>query len=292
MELSQRCCEHWGLKHGRKPFGHTLENLDSLFFWPEFDDAIRRVIRAIDWRRFLVIVGPACSAKSTLWSEVKRRQREMQAVVRVCEPRGLGPDNYDEQTIYRCLVRELAGERESLKRAREDRAFQVRGYLETCNADKTAVILCVNDAHLCRKEFLILCKRLWDDLYGFDRLLSIVLVAQPKLLTTLSSCPEIAERADVLQIPGLGDCIPDYLAHECRRAGLEELPFDASALDELAKLHRKEWLACQDHPLIINNIASRALHLGFGIKSKKVDATTIVDAMRAEKSLFVNDNKR
>jgi type II secretory pathway predicted ATPase ExeA len=290
MDLSQRCREHWGFKAGSHPFAKSIQDLEGLFVWPAFDDAARRITRAIEWRRFLVVVGPACSAKSTLWTEVKRREAESQTITNVCEPKGLSPVAYDEQTIYRCLVRGMTTSDTPLRRSREDRAWQVRQLLEQSNASKTAVILTINDAHLCRQEFLLLCKRLWDDLYGFDRLLSVIFIAQPKILTTIADCPEISERTDILRMPGLGDYLPEYLHHECTRAGAETFPFDATAVGLLKTLHRENWMASRDHPLIVNNIASRALHMAFTVKDKAVTESHVSEAIRAEKAMTYSDD--
>jgi len=289
MDLSQACKEHWGFQPIPTPFGKTIRDAEGVFVWPAFDAVVRRIIRAIEWRRFLVVVGAACSAKSTAWSEARRRLSEKNVVCHICQPLGLDPSQYGESAIYSSLVQALAVKK-SLARSREGRAYQCRQLLEAANAGgeekKQSVAFAVNDAHLACRDFLLMTKRLWDDLYGFDRLLAVILIGQPSLLSEVSDTREMAERAEVVELPGLGDSLSDYLAHECARCGAHEMPFDEGAIRVFSRLKGKDWQTTLDHPLIVNNVASRALHLAHKIKAPVVDADCAAKAMRQERGML------
>ena len=246
-----------------------------------------RIVHAIKRRQFLIVGGTACSAKTTAWAEAKRRLREEAVAAHFCQPLGLSPRDYNEQTIYRVIKYAISPPDDSrenaFKRSREGRAMQCRQILESQNDQGHPVCLAINDAHTCRVNFLIMCKRLWDDLYGFDRLLAVVLIGQPSLLSTTSGYPEINERTEVVRLPGLGKSLEKYLHHECARCGLEEFPFDETAIEQIRRLARPNWLETRDHPLVVNNVVSRALHDGWRIKAQAVNADLIAGAMRAEK---------
>lgn len=286
MHLSRGCKQHWGFEPGVEPFGKHIESPDGLYVWPAFDELVRRIVRAIEYRDFLVVVGEAASCKTTAWTEAKRRVREKPfAALSVCEPRGLEPRNYAEQTIYRAILRGIAGPDARQKCAKEDRAIQVRRLLEAENDAGRAVVFAVADAHVCRGRFLVACKRLWDDLYGFDRLCSVVLVAQPAILTTVGQSREISERTEVVQAPGLGKHVEDWLQHECGRGGLVESPFDDAAVRRLTDLAKVGG----DHPLVVSNLASRALELGYRIKAKSIGADLVAKAIREERAFGLRE---
>jgi type II secretory pathway predicted ATPase ExeA len=284
MDLSKRCKDHWGFSPFLTPFGKTIEAADGLFVWQEFETAVERVVDAIEHRKFMVLSGVACSAKSTCWNEARRQMTERTSVWHHCQPWGLAVRDYNEVNLYRCIkdaIMPFDGSRETaFRRDREARGRQVRDLLEQRNEKREPVCLAINDAHECRSEFLRMVKRLWDELYGFDRLIAIVLIGQPGLATMCSSIQEINERSEVVRMPGLGAALEEYLHHECGRCGAKEFPFDESAVAELAKLSSKNWLTARDHPLIVNNVVSRALDLAWRTKASAVVGDHISEAMR------------
>lgn len=276
MDLSKKCKEYWGFDPAKTPFGMHIEEPDALFVWPEFGRVVDRIVRAIKRRQYLVLVGLACSAKTTAWAEAARRLREERSRVTVCQPRALDPRDYNEQTVYRVLVSAMTTA--PLRQAREARALQVRELLQEQNTGGTAVVFAVNDAHKCDETFLLLTKRLWDDLDGFDRLLSVLLVGQPDLMRLVSGCREINERTEVVRMPGLGKHVRAYVEHECTRCGASEFPFDDSAIRAIERLRHDRWEQSHDHPLIVNNLAGAALHLAWDSTAQVVTDVHVNEA--------------
>jgi type II secretory pathway predicted ATPase ExeA len=296
MDLSRRCKEYWGFSPDSTPFGTHIEADDGLFLWPAFEAVVDRIETAVRKKHFLVLCGAACSAKSTAWTEAKRRLLSAEVHARFCTPDGLDPSRHRDQAIYHAIKYGIAppdaNNSTPFARYREDRARQARQLLEAENAKGHPVCVWINDAHLCRGEFLLMAKRLWDDLYGFDRLLSIILIGQPGLAQACSAIKEINERAEVVILPGLVSLdrkggvaeshVSDYLNHELARCGATEFPFGDDAIAALDRLARPNWLETSDHPLIVNNICSRALHLAWQIKQQIVDAELVTRAIRSE----------
>lgn len=287
MELSRRCKDHWGIGRNLTPFGTHIEEAGGLYIWPEFDELVERIEQAVARRKYLIVAGAACSAKTVAWTEAKRRLAA-KALHHFCEPCTLDKSQYRDQTIYHAIKHTIEppdGSRDRmLRRFREDRATQCRQLLERCNVQQQPVVLAINDAHECQREFVILCKKLWDDLEGYDRLLAIILIGQPGLAACVADCREVAARSEIVWTPGLGsiDNIRGYLDHECARVGITHSPFADDAVAELGKLRRDRARDTLDHPLIVNNIVSRALHDAWRIKASAVDADLMAAAMRAE----------
>lgn len=279
MDMTRACRTWWGFAPGKSPFNNTIEEAQGLFVWSAFDDTVELICEAVLRRKMLAIVGVPCSAKSTAWAEACRRLREQRSVIHLARPLGIEPQAYSEPTLYLALAKCIQPSTR-LRRMREERAAQCRAMLEACNDAKQPVCMAINDAHACHPQFLVTVKRLWDDLYGFDRLLSIILIGHPQLAATLATIPEIDQRSEVVILPGLGDALPAYLAHECARCGLATSPFDDSAIDELYKLGSDNWTAARDHPLFVNNVVSLALAKAHEIKHRPINGDLIADAVR------------
>jgi len=279
MDMSRACRTWWGFDPKKTPFGNTIEEAGGLFLWPAFDDTVELICEAVLRRRFLCVVGVPCSAKSTAWAEASRRLKERRSVIHLARPRGIDPQAYSEPTIYLAL-QACISPTTHMRRMREERAAQCRALLEKCNDAKQPVCLLVNDAHACREQFLVTVKRLWDDLYGYDRMLSVILVGHPQLAATVATISEIDQRSELVILPGLGDALPAYLAHECARCGLAASPFDDSAIEELYKLGSDNWTASKDHPLYVNNVVSLAMTRAHEIKHRPITADLIAEAAR------------
>ena len=288
MELTRKCLDFWGFAptfNDALPFDRTLDKVDNIFVWDCFETVTRRICRAVKRREFLVVAGCACSAKTTAWQAAEEELKDSFPNWHLAKPRGLDVSKYSDINLGRCIAAAI-DPLANIKRDREARGIQLRNMLENANADNRPVVLLINDAHLCNRNFLLLCKQIWDDMDGFDRLLSVILIGQPRLIQIIRDIPEISERTEVVRMTGLENKLEDYIRHEFNRFGIadEKIPLDDSAIAELKKLSSKNWTAARDHPLIINNIVSRALNLAWKIKEKTISADIIAEAMRKEDS--------
>jgi len=288
MELTNRCKDYWKLTRTKRPFSTHVEEAGGLFLWPAFDALVGRIVEAVTCRQFLVVAGAACSAKSVAWREARRRVRDAGGLAWVAEPQGLDPHRYRETTLYHAIKYGIeppdGSPQRRLARSYEDRARQCRRLLEDCNDRGTTVVLAVNDAHACSRRFLLACKRLWDDLYGFDRLLAVVLIGQPPLLRAVGGIAEIDQRAEVATLPGLGKHTAAYVQHEwarCCAKGPRPAPLDEGAFEELGRLAGRNPLTSRDHPLAVNNVVSLALHEAWRIKAQTIDRDLMAEAVRA-----------
>jgi len=280
MEMSRATKTWWGFDPKKQPFSNTIEEASGLFVWDAFDECVEDVVEAVLKRKFLCLIGPPCAAKSTCWAEAARRLRERKGIFHLASPLGLEPQAYSEPTIYLTLREAIAPESDPLRRMREERAAQCRRMLMRCNDAKQPVVLTINDAHACKGEFLLTLKRLWDNLDGLDRLLSVLLIGHSGLTAKVGQIKEINQRSEVLHVPPLGTAIPNYLQHECARCGLKDFPFDDSALDELDKLRNDAVPeAANDHPLFVNLVAAAALSEAHRLKQRTINHDIITKAV-------------
>lgn len=175
-------------------------------------------------RAMIALVGSTCSAKSVIWDQVARRMRDTSKGWSCCRPRSNDIRKFDEGSLMLAVKDSILpydGSPETrFRHGREARARQVRGLLEKQNLAGRPVTLVINDAHDCGLGFLLLCKRTWDDLDGYDRLLSVIFVGQPPLARAITACDEIAQRCDILHTPGLGESLEKYLGHDWRVAAV------------------------------------------------------------------------
>jgi type II secretory pathway predicted ATPase ExeA len=294
MDLSRKILDYWGFEAKSVPFGNTIKSAESVFAWPEFESKVSGLLAAIKRRRMIALVGSTCSAKTVIFETARRRMYEETTGWSCCKPRSNETSEFNEMALLQTIKDELMpfdGSRDTaFRRGREARARQVRQLLERENSQDHPVTLVINDAHDCSVRFLLLCKRTWDDLHGFDRLLSVIFIGQAALARTIINCDEIGQRLDILHTPGLGDYLQQYLQHELGRCGCANWMFTEDAVEELAKLQgpvsrdtgKPGWQNRRDHPLIVNNVVSRALAGGFAIKAKQVGRDLVSAAMREE----------
>ena len=130
------------------------------------------------------------------------------------------------------------------------------------------------------KRFLELRQRL-------SRLLGICLVGQPELLTLLSDkSPEVREvmqRCEIIELPPLDNDLEAYIAHKFARAGAKaEDVLAADAYDAIrARLIRMPRggkasdAVSLCHPLVVNNLVTRAMNAAAAAGWPKVDAQVI-----------------
>ena len=121
MELSRKAKKYWGLDVKSKPFSTHIEDQYSPFIWPGFQSVINRTTRAIERKQFLCVIVPTCSAKSTAWALAQRELLNKGVEVNICQPRGIDPTRYREQTIYFAVINGIDPDA-TPKRSIEDRA--------------------------------------------------------------------------------------------------------------------------------------------------------------------------
>jgi type II secretory pathway predicted ATPase ExeA len=290
MQLPGAVKKYFGFTPELNPFCDTPDDETAIFRWPAFDAAVDRIVDAVVGHRFLVVAGSYCSSKSTAWMLAREALLARRNTnVLIAEPAGLDPRGHDENTVYRAIVRDI-GDGQKLKQSRAERAFQCKDiltrHIDASGADKTnCAAFVVNDAHCCRPEFLLICKRLWDQIHGFARMIGVVLIGQAPLHQAIQAIGEINSRRELLVLPGLGECVGDYVRFECERCGVDAKKLlGDDAIEAMKTLRSDRKFETADHPLLVSNVMVRALREAHRLKvlaaGGKIDAELITMAMR------------
>lgn len=286
MQLSGTLKRYFGFDSSTNPFSDTPDGPEAIYRWPAFDSAVDAIVDAVLTHRFLVVCGNYCSSKSTAWMLARERLvNHARCNVLLAEPCGLDPREYAEATVYRAIVHDI-GDGQALKLARAERAAQCKSILARhlergTNERPTAAAFVCNDAHACRPEFLLICKRLWDQLDGFARLCAVILIGQSPLYYAVEREGEIAARREILILPGLGERIADYVRFECARCGADAAAlFGDDAFDALGTLRGTKRFDAQDHPLRVSIVIGRALREAHRLRVKQINADLIAAAIR------------
>lgn len=286
MQLSGTLKRYFGFDAATNPFSDTPDGPEAIYRWPAFEAAVDAIVSGVVESRFMVVCGNYCSSKSTAWMLARERLvNHPRANVLLAEPCGLDPREYNEATVYRAIVHDI-GDGQALRLARSERAAQCKSilarHLERGTHERpTAAAFIVNDAHACRPEFLLICKRLWDQLDGFARLCAVILIGQAPLYYAVEREGEIAARREILILPGLGDKIADYVRYECQRCGVDAGDlFSDDAWEALATLRGTKRFDAQDHPLRVSLVIGRALREAHRLRIKQINADLIAAAIR------------
>lgn len=276
----------------RDPFNNDINAADDLFLTPDAHYVREEMIQAAKNGGFLAVVGESGSGKSTLRLDLLDRiQRERQSMI-VIEPSCLGSE---ETSAAGRVVRADALTEAILtaldpavrpKRGLEARTRQIRELLIRSTDAGFKHLLLIEEAHGLSKTTLKHLKRFNELRQGFARLLGIVLIGQPELMTKLNErsaeVREVVQRIDIVELPPLGDALEAYVAHKIKRVGCEA----ANLIEPGAYAAMREILTdaksgvSRVFPLAINNLVVASLNLAAGIGANKVTADVVRQALR------------
>jgi type II secretory pathway predicted ATPase ExeA len=148
---------------------------------------------------------------------------------------------------------------------------QMRRHLAQLCERGIRVALAFDEAHRLNDEELSALKGFWElGSGGYQRYLGVILFGQPLFKSRIETARfrEIAERVEVIDMPGLGKHSYDYLAHRIRLAGGE--------MEKLFERKAVEHLATQaETPLALGNLAADALLKAYSLNEKTVRAAFI-----------------
>lgn len=236
---------------------------------------------------FMAVVGESGAGKTTLREELlDRLQREAQSVT-VIEPYVLAMEDKDgvgkplrsqhiAEAAMAC-VDPLA----KTKSSPDARFRQLHEALRQSARAGHRHLLIIEEAHCLPKITLKHLKRYMELKDGLRPLISILLIAQPELLTTLSAAnPEIREvmqRLEIIELPSLGTNLDDYLAHRFKRIGMPlDKVFTKDALPALrARLTPSSGKGSLLYPLVVHNALAGAMNRAADLGAPQVNADLV-----------------
>ena len=195
----------------RNPFGEP-RGLGELFAFRQHRAAICAIEDAIRYDSILTVIAPIGSGKSILLTEAEIRL-EARDDIRVCHiDCNVDQNRVTASDIIAEMVVKLSGQK--VARSWPARFKQACDLAVDLRESGVKVVLVADEAHCLHWCTLTFLKRLADSekrRLQFRKLLSVVLVGQPKLRTRIQSLPEIARRAEICELD-LGGMQKQHLA--------------------------------------------------------------------------------
>lgn len=292
-------CEHLTKKTkvafglSRNPFRDDIQTSGDVFA----SGAIRYVrnvlLDAALHHSFVAIVGESGSGKSTLAEDLEQRIIDENRPVSVIRPYVLAMEEAESRgkplrapAIAEAIIRTLTPTA-YCKSSPEARFAQVHQVLRTSRRAGQSHLLLIEEAHSLPVPTLKHLKRFAELKDGLSRLIGIALIGQPELATRLSEhsgeVREVVQRCELVTLPALDADLEAYLRHKFDRVGVKvDAVLAPDAYDAIrARLIRKPERAIQDqgvsicHPLVVNNLVSRAMNAAAAVGARVVDGNVI-----------------
>ena len=225
---------------------------------------------------FLAVIGESGSGKSTLRKDLACRLDRESAPIILIEPYTIGMEASDSDGkvlkaahIAEAILYTLAP---AAKRYRspELRFRQVHQVLRDSRRAGMRHCLLIEEAHSLNAHTIKHLKRFFElEDKGFNRLLSVILIGQPELRSTIAGVREANQRCETVDVyPMSVEDVKSYVAHRLTRVGLEvEKLFDDAALAMLPSLLCETTPRKGEaprlpllYPLAVGNMLTKALN--------------------------------
>jgi type II secretory pathway predicted ATPase ExeA len=264
IELSLDAQEHFGLR--RDPFTGLPRASEETFTNRQLNAVASRVIDAVNYQGFIAVIGEIGCGKTALKirvnEELRRRGR-----AHIVWPRFAVMARVEAGAIVASVLEHF-----DVKPRRGLVAMerQLEKLLAHLNDQGVRVALGFDECHRLNDTTLSALKNFYELGEGYDRFVGVVLFGQPLFRGRMQSYEfrEIAERLQIIEMPGLGKSAWDYVAHRVRLAGGDaERIFERAAVTRLA--------AHADTPLALGNLCNEALERAYAAGEKRVPAALV-----------------
>jgi type II secretory pathway predicted ATPase ExeA len=261
--------QYFGLR--RDPFDPVKSDprdISEAFTMPALDQIVAALEDAINYQGFCAVVGQPGSGKTQLKKRVVERALDSNGRMRLLFPEFSEMKRVNSGEVVRFVLRSFG---QQPRRGLVAMYDQMREHLAQLSDTGTNVALAFDEAHRLNDDELSALKNFWElSNGGYRRFLGVVVFGQERFKHRLEDLRfrEIAERVEVIEMPGLGRHAYDYVAHRIRLAG--------GQAEKLVERRAVELLAAQaDTPLALGNLASKALLKAHSLKESRVLAAFI-----------------
>lgn len=279
LMIDRHCLQHFGL--ARNPFPKRIRSKEDMLMVEPFSRAFDAVLKAIEDQEFVCVVGESGSGKTTLRLMVENHLKGNPRIQFV-KPLDLERERMRPNAIAVAICRDLNPGLRTIPNRRESLFTLAWESLMKCAGQGTNVVLQIEEAHAMTDESLKSLKRIIELCDGFQGALTVILWAQPEILSRKFSAKnidlrEVAERCYMIPLPGLHRYIDEYLRWKVERAGgrLENVftPDAVQAIKE--RLEPTEKAPHIDTPLKVHVWASNAMMKAMETSESKVTAEVI-----------------
>lgn len=277
----------------RNPFVDDIQSREDVFTSQHGRYVRVAMLDAATNHGFIAVIGQSGSGKSTLREELEERIREERRPVVLIKPyiHGVEPSQAHGKPLRSGHIAESIVDALApgvpLKSSPQARYKQVHELLKSSRRAGRRHLLLIEEAHCLPSPTLKHLKRFLELKDGMQRLVGIALIGQPELRDRLSSqnadVREVAQRCEIVELDPLDCELEGYLRHKFARFGLKfEDVFAPDAVDAIrARLvHLPRGGKPQDarsecYPLVVNNLACRAMNAAARAAWPQVDAQVI-----------------
>lgn len=284
--LSPQAKRHFKLF--RDPFNTDPDSSEDVFRGPDQQYASESIWEAVRNSRLFALVGESGSGKTTLMDDFRDRVRREGLPVRLIQPMLPEKQRLTGIGILEAIVRDLAPDVKP-RRNSEGLSRQAHELLaESAEAGMHNVVI-FEEAHDLSIHALKQLKRFHEFKTGWKRLLAIVLVGQPELLTKLGEhatgeAREVARRLEILQLLPLDNELDGYVAHKLARVSAKTEAIFASDVFDAVRGRLRNTVksgpkagegVSMAYPLLVNNLLVKALNTAAELGAERVDGALV-----------------
>lgn len=293
QSLTPEARQHFALP--RNPFVDDVQTPDDVFHTASVRYARAALLDCAQHHGFVALVGESGAGKSTLAEELEERLRKEAAgrETLIMRPYVLGMEENDAKgkTLKSGALAEAvihALDPSATPRISAQARFrQMHQLLQASYQGGRRHLLLIEEAHCLPTATLKHLKRFLEIKDGMRRLLGVCLIAQPELRVRLSAqnkdLREVAQRCEFVALEPLSTDLEGYLAHKFARFGLAAKDvFAPDAFDAIRQrlIYLPRGARAGDaisicHPLVVNNLVTRAMNAAALVGSPVVDANVV-----------------
>lgn len=289
--LSPEAKQHFGLR--RSPFIDDIATRADVFQCPSMRMARAALMDCALNHGFMALVGESGSGKTTLREELEQRILDENRPVIVIKPYVIEMEASDTKgramksgQIAEAIITTLAPTT-TMKSSAQARAKQAHDLLSASVASGYSHLLIIEEAHRLPKATLKHLKGFAELKRGLQRLIGVALIGQTELGVLLSEqnpeVREIVQRCEVITMRPLDNDLGDYLKHKFARMDiniadvLAEDAIDAirARLVRTPRGGRATDVVSICHPLVVNNLVTRAMNAAAAVGFPKVTAQVV-----------------
>ncbi len=206
------------------PFAVPIDQAEQVYQSQDVRRIQDAIVVAVHQRQMLFVLGPTGSGKTTIVQDFLGKSSDVNhKPVTVMFGSQLEIESMDITRIVRALIRQLlkvTGDTAKIKNSADEREHQLRALVGEYTKTHELVLV-LEDGHNISPKTLINLKLLREMRWtNRERLITIIIIAQPKMRNVLDDVVEVTIRSAITEMQGLaGEEVREYIAHKLDPVG-------------------------------------------------------------------------